>query len=180
MAEPWKNESRLYEDYVVEQMTQAQMADDYGCSRKTIRSWMKKFGIERRDPNEANGPWTDKDRLKRDYQEKNLILTEMASKYGCSKGTVIRWMDLFGIDRNGKPPVMRHDSNGYEVFNYTKSDGQMAKIYHHRLLAVAEYGFDEVCDKDVHHRNEVPWDNRPKNLEPLTKSEHRSLHSRQE
>jgi uncharacterized protein YjcR len=182
MTEPWKNESRLYKDYVVEQMTQAQMADDYGCSRKTVRSWMEEFGIERRDPNEASGPWTDKERLEQDYYEKGLKLTEMASKYGCSKANVIRWMDRFGIDRidpNDKPPVMRHDSKGYEVFNHTKPDGQMSKLYHHRLLAVAKYGFDEVCGKDIHHKNEIPWDNRPENLEPLTRSEHSRLHALQ-
>ena len=64
---------------------------------------------------------------------------------------------------------------GYERINC--NDG---KVRHHRLLAVAEFGFDAVKDKIVHHKNSIPWDNRPENLEIMTQAEHASLHKRQE
>lgn len=46
----------------------------------------------------------------------------------------------------------------------------------HRLAAVAWFGFDAVVNKDVHHENNIPWDNREENLIPMDKSEHMRLH----
>lgn len=46
----------------------------------------------------------------------------------------------------------------------------------HRLLAVAEWGFEAVQGRQVHHVNRIPWDNRPENLALLTPSEHSRLH----
>jgi len=46
----------------------------------------------------------------------------------------------------------------------------------HRLLAVATYGYDEVVGKEVHHKNEIKWDNRPENIVPVTSEEHRRMH----
>jgi hypothetical protein len=43
-------------------------------------------------------------------------------------------------------------------------------------LAVAEYGYDAVCNKQVHHENGVPWDNRPENLELMRIDEHAKHH----
>jgi hypothetical protein len=57
-----------------------------------------------------------------------------------------------------------------------KYKGETFSVPVHRLVAVAEYGFDEVKNMDVHHKNEIKWDNRPENLELLTRSEHRKLH----
>lgn len=46
----------------------------------------------------------------------------------------------------------------------------------HRLQMVAEHGFEELIGKVVHHKNEIPWDNRPDNLELLSPSEHAMVH----
>lgn len=47
-----------------------------------------------------------------------------------------------------------------------------------RLLAVAEHGFDAVGPGvDIHHKNGIPWDNRPANIEVIDKGEHAALHS---
>jgi len=47
----------------------------------------------------------------------------------------------------------------------------------HRLLAVAEYGYENVCDNVIHHKNGIRWDNRPDNIEVMTRSEHSKLHA---
>lgn len=47
----------------------------------------------------------------------------------------------------------------------------------HRLMMVAEEGFDALEDKVVHHKNHIPWDNRTENLELMSRAEHSSHHS---
>jgi len=34
-----------------------------------------------------------------------------------------------------------------------------------------------VKDKHVHHKNGIPWDNRPENLEAMSRQEHRTIHN---
>lgn len=53
-------------------------------------------------------------------------------------------------------------------------DGEFAI---HRLIAVAEYGYDTVVDNEIHHESGVGWDNRPSNIRPIEPGEHTALHS---
>lgn len=50
-------------------------------------------------------------------------------------------------------------------------------IMEHRLVMEAELGRFLTRDEVVHHINEIPTDNRPENLEVMTKAEHDRLHS---
>ncbi|WP_394297586.1 HNH endonuclease [Halorubrum sp. BV1] len=45
------------------------------------------------------------------------------------------------------------------------------------MLAVSEYRFDSVHNMDVHHQNGIPWDNRPENIELISKEEHDRHHA---
>jgi len=82
---------------------------------------------------------------------------------------------------NGGEPEIRMlvSGRGWEVIRYLNppevelNDG--VEVRHHRLLAVAWFGIDEVEDKVVHHVNGIPWDNREGNLQLLTSEEHGTL-----
>ncbi|MBK8246404.1 MAG: HNH endonuclease [Gemmatimonadetes bacterium] len=50
-------------------------------------------------------------------------------------------------------------------------------VYQHRLVAECSLGRLLLPGEQVHHRNEIPWDNRPENLEVLSTSEHCRRHS---
>jgi len=67
------------------------------------------------------------------------------------------------------------DQQGYNVVK-TNIDGENIYLSLHRLLAVSEFGIDKVKDIDVHHKNNIPWDNRPSNLELMSRSEHMKHH----
>jgi len=75
-----------------------------------------------------------------------------------------------------EPPRFYTEARGYERVQ-SSIWGEISRVGVHRLAAVAEYGLEAVVDKDVHHRNGVPWDNRPGNLELIAPSEHGSLHA---
>lgn len=68
-----------------------------------------------------------------------------------------------------------HDSSGYERWVHTYN-GEQAEVSVHRLLAVSEFGFDAVADKQVHHEKPIPWFNTPDNIISLTKRQHLALH----
>jgi hypothetical protein len=82
--------------------------------------------------------------------------------------------------KNGieKPPSLQHHTDGYEEFQSTLN-GKCESVFVHRLLAVAEYGFDAVCGMDIHHKNGIKWDNRPSNIVIMDHAEHVRLHAKQ-
>jgi hypothetical protein len=78
--------------------------------------------------------------------------------------------------RHGEPiptsaPCRYIDSHGYVILRWIVSPGQMREAKEHRL--VAGLPPDEL---DVHHKNGVKTDNRPENLEVMTRSQHLRLH----
>lgn len=80
------------------------------------------------------------------------------------------------------PAEQRHAGYGMQSSGYMRWTGKYsvddnASVYVHRLLAVAKYGFSDVADRVVHHKNTVPWDNRPDNIEVMTQSDHASQHN---
>lgn len=78
----------------------------------------------------------------------------------------------------GNPPTFRTNSSGYEIWGVYDGGDDLTPLVH-RLVAVAEYGFDAVCGKVVHHESEIPWDNRPGNLRLMEDTDHAQLHDNQ-
>lgn len=71
----------------------------------------------------------------------------------------------------------RHDSVIIQTRKYEMVEDDGDEFPLHRLIAVAEYGFDAVAGNDIHHKSGVGWDNRPANIEPIDPAEHVALHS---
>jgi len=124
--------------------------------------------------------YTDAETLRRLYWEKGLSTREIAEMTEVTSGGVQSQMDKHGIETRSLSESKRQNHagfrtsvNGYERWRDTTFEEWM-KV--HRLVAVAEYGFEAVADKHVHHENSIPWDNRPENLTPLTPAEHINEH----
>lgn len=131
----------------------------------------------------GEGKHTDENVLRELYHSDGLTMREIANRLGVSIGAVQYWMDKHGLEREGGcagysyAPYTVND--GYPRWNAPKSEGvTYASV--HRLLAVAEFGFDEVVGNVVHHKNGVKWDNRPCNLKVMDKHDHMSYHWREE
>jgi len=117
-------------------------------------------------------------------------MAEVADRLGCSGMTVQKWIhrhDIRITDPRGRgvkgrrvvgfPATFTTDWSGSENVMYEVWVDDNRQVRVHRLLAVAEFGFDAVADCDVHHINGIGWDNRPENIEVLTRSEHSALHN---
>jgi len=161
----YRDEEELHRLYVDQRLDQCEIAEKYNVTQSCISKWINKHDICR--------PLKDKEYLKQKYHKEGMTLSEIAEEIGCWKGSVGKAMDRFEIKRRDKlnTPTIRSNSYGHE---YISSGGE--SVYIHRLLAVAEYGIENTKNKDIHHTNEIPWDNRPSNIKPLTKEQHSIKH----
>lgn len=116
-------------------------------------------------------PWQDEETLRRFHQRYGMSGRQIADVLGCSAATVPRWLNRYNIFT----PVSLSTTpdKGYE-----KCRNGDDTVYVHRLLAVAEYGFDAVCDNIVHHKNGIPWDNRRENIEVMPQPKHHGEHKK--
>ncbi|WP_137285452.1 HNH endonuclease [Halorussus salinisoli] len=132
---------------------------------------------------ESETPWRDESLLRKLYWEQHLSTNEIADKLGCRQVTIWKWIDRFEIPRRSAyeaatnrrlHPAVFTD-RGYVVCasNYR---GTNDSVGIHRLVMVAEHGFDAVAGKHVHHRNGIWFDNRLENLKHLSRSEHAQRH----
>lgn len=132
-------------------------------------------------------PWRDEQLLRHLYWEEKMSQAEIADRLDCGVSTITKWMGINGIPSRDRIEASRsalrkeyaHFStrtDGYELWK-TKVDGDDTTCYVHRLVAVAEYGFDEVTDNDIHHGNDdrfgphgvpIPWANWRENVVPLS------------
>ena len=119
--------------------------------------------------------YRDKETLKKIYHGQNKTIEETAEHFGVSWPTIQRWLKKHEIHTREKPwaPMRTTRDKGYETW-YNSGE----RMYVHRLLGVAEYGVEAVKDKRIHHKNGIPWDNRPENIEPLSRKEHQGKHKK--
>jgi len=128
----------------------------------------------------AERAYRDEQKLRELYVEEGLSLRDVADELDCDHTTVDYWLEKHGIEKRtafqDRLPRLEVNHNGYELVR-AWVDGTYHRCRIHRLLAVAEHGFDHVADCDVHHKNGIPWDNRPDNISVLPHEEHVRLHS---
>ena len=129
-------------------------------------------------------PWEDKTTMEYLYVTKRMSAAEVADVLPCNEGHVKRWLRRHGIERTHSEGaklrgLKQHPHhrwhNGYEQV-VTTNDGEQVGVQIHRLVAVAEYGFDAVEGNVIHHKNEIKWDNRPCNIEPMSRKQHQQKH----
>lgn len=179
---PWQDKERLKQLYVEDGMSQSEIGSIFGTSQSTISRWLNKYNLKTRpSKDKITGPWRDKESFRHLYFDKEMTIEEMADEWGCGTSTVMRWLKRHGFesryytDNNSAAPF-ETGGDGYECW-YLMEDDAADYVRVHRALAIAEYGIDAVKGKDVHHKNGIKWDNRPENIELLTRSKHARLHN---
>lgn len=194
----YKDEEWLREKYYSEQMSAEEVANEAEVSRSTILKNMKRMGVKRRSPHETSAlrdtatnrhsmteDYNHKEWLKSKYRSEKMSIGEMAEEAGVSQATILDNMDRHGLTRRtrGATRALRNPGEGfyhagwggYETIVAQTERGQVT-FGLHRLVAIAEYGYEEVGEGVVHHKNNIPWDNRPSNLKVMTEEEHATHH----
>lgn len=133
-------------------------------------------------------PWQDEETLRRLYHDDQMSMQEIADHFDNEiTGQGIKyWLEKLGIEKRSRsesakirwrnePPSFRTHPFGYELVENRHND-ELSTVSLHRLLAVHKYGFDAMRGKVVHHKNDIPWDNREENIELMTAAEHAVHH----
>jgi len=175
----WKDEAWLREQYINQDLKSTEIAEQVGVHRSTVSNVLREFGI-RDEKVESETPWRSKKLLERLYVEEQRTTIEIANRLGCSNETISYWLRKHDISTRMSLPHFHTNAYGYEYIRHTVN-GELAQVPVHRLVAVATGVLDADKLKDssvvVHHRNNISWDNRPKNLEAMDSREHSSIHN---
>lgn len=125
------------------------------------------------------------------YWHEGLSMWQIAQRLDVAESTVHRRLQNYGIDRRGvgydstrgsnfEKYARYHVRQGYPswALNHYVDDKSVTTV--HQLTAIADGAdpYDVYSDeKIVHHKNGVKWDNRPDNLEVMTRKEHTEHHA---
>lgn len=124
-------------------------------------------------------PWHSSEKLDELYNEQRLTLERIAERVDKSVFKVHQELSKSGISRRGPGVITIHPTIRTNEAGYVEVSGTHHTIHLHRLIMVAEHGFDAVAGKDVHHINGHPFDNRISNLSLMERGEHTYFHHHQ-
>lgn len=105
---PLDNPELLKELYHDEEMTQAEIADDFDTSTSTVSHYMSKHGVETRGADSVDERADDPEWLDNAYwgdavTEGGATMQEIANELECSDGTVMRRLHEYKIDIRHSP-----------------------------------------------------------------------------
>jgi transposase len=185
---PWRDPEVLERMYREQEMAMPQIADELDVAVSTIHKYLNRHGIETRThTSRKDVPFRNAETLRRLYWDEGLTIGEVASETGASKTTIKKWMNHHDIPRRDSVEASKAarrveratfitGTDGYEFWQSRTEDG-LKHVYVHRLLAVAEFGFETVCGNIVHHRNNISWDNQHENIAVMSRSDHSDIHN---
>jgi transposase len=101
---PWKEEGWLRGQYLDQQKSIYQIADEQDCDEKTIRNWLAEHGIETRDYSDRHPAsreqrkYRDEDWLRTQYVDVKKTAATIADDCDVSRTTIYRWLDRHSIN----------------------------------------------------------------------------------
>ena len=132
---PWQDEQTLRELYVEQDMSSREVAEELGCSKTPILTWLGEFGIEKDTSTHDMTPaeLEDEDTLRRLYVERELTTREIASKIDCSSRTVSQWINKHEIEE--RPSLVGE----------VRDEAQLREMYVGKELTINEIADSMGC-----------------------------------
>lgn len=136
---PWRDEELLREKYYGEGMTGPEIAEEWGCSARTISTWREKHGIETKPQNYGEA-WADEERLRKLYVEDRMTTYEIAEKFDVNDTTISRALDRNGIQS-------RSGGSGLEPNQPWHDEDTLRELYVEEKLTAEEIGERLGCSQ---------------------------------
>lgn len=96
---PWQDKENIRREYIENERSIHDIADEWGCVPKTVSNWVKRHGFKMRTPGGVTDErLRDEEWLRKKYHEDDLSQSEIADILGCHQHSVSRKMRDFGIE----------------------------------------------------------------------------------
>jgi len=175
---------RLYHE---EKLSLTKIADMFGCSQQSVSRAFDRCGIGKRTAKEQqelqnkkkreSRGYIDENKLRELYCEKSMSMSEIGEIFNVHGKTISYWIDKFGIEKRQQTYTIPQFTFSYKhregYAGWKGCDGRFVPV--HTPVAIADGAppqkvFNE--NYNIHHKNRHKSDNRPCNLELLTREEH--------
>jgi hypothetical protein len=125
------------------------------------------------------------------YEKKRMTLQELGKMFRVSHATIGRWLKRNGVksrhlqpdrgklSKNWKGGIIEDRKTGrVSIYcpGHPHGAANNGNYVHRAILAWEKKNGPLPKGHVVHHKNEKPWDDRPKNLQAMTKSAHQKHH----
>jgi 5-methylcytosine-specific restriction endonuclease McrA len=157
---PWTNENTLRKLYVVDGLSQSEIANRLGCGQSTVGRWLQRHGIESRDRSGYIGerPWKDASKLEEKYAKEQLTLEELADEWDCNPVTIWKSLKRENIEtrRQGMPrgESHLHYKNGKTQYygpNWRTQRDKARERDNHSCQACGKHQSEQRRKIAVHH-----------------------------
>jgi transposase len=126
------NEEWLRKQYVEEEKSTVEIAEECECARSTVCEWLERYDVTTRKGRPAvDDRLTDEEWLRIQYVEKKRSTCEIADECGCADPTVGRWLERFNIekrDRSRLPPDDRLTDEEWLREQYVEKERTQTEI----------------------------------------------------
>lgn len=161
----------LYNLYIMQDKTMKEISEELSIAVGKVYNLIKKYNIKSKNM-QTNKKWckkiSEKNKGRIPYNKNKPMSEEQKEKISIANAG--------GIGKKVK------SSNGYiKIYfpDHPKSD-KRGFILEHDLIMECNIGRHLYKDEIVHHKNEIKTDNRIKNLQLMTRSEHTRYHRNKE
>lgn len=138
---PWRDEELLRKKYWDEDMSGPEIADEWGCSTRTITTWRHKHDIGTK-PQNYGEPWTDKEKLEELYVEQGLTTYDIAERMDTYSTTICRALEEHGIES-------RNTGSGLEKDQPWHDKSRLKRLYSEQKLTAREIAERFGCSKST-------------------------------
>ena len=192
MYKQLRSKEWLYEEYVVKCRTGIAIAEEIGCNKATVYRALKRLGIEERPHTSKYEKLNDKNWLINAYVNDGRSLNDIAREVGSTPGNIKSHIDVLGVKTRTNKEVAKTGKGvdasnwkggrrkaGNYTYVYAPDHPQAIKtgyVMEHRLVAEQSIGRLLKPNEVVHHKDGDGQNNKPENLEVLTRSEHVQRH----
>lgn len=129
-----RNKNWLNKVYTKQENNLKEVAQKCGCNHETIRSWLKRKNIDRRDSskkvnNKCKGKHKDKIWLEK-MSNTGKNLKSISEKCGCSASTICKWMNKFDIHNDASLPncSLKHKNNEWIKEEFLNKKNSVQKM----------------------------------------------------